>query len=324
MILTSMELKKWIDDEKTFTAVDVRPKIQRDTAPLIGLNAVIADTDSIPRSANDLVLICQFGIITEEIIIDQNLENTFSLLGGVQSWNNYIQKEIDLSRYSRQIALPELGVAGQEKLKNATVSIIGIGGLGCPAAQSLVSAGIGHIRLIDGDKVELSNIHRQPLFEESSVGKPKAEVAAEKLSRLNKEVSVISFMENLVAENSAKLLSGSDVVIDATDSLNARQNIDRITQQLKIPMVYGGLYRYEGQVAIFNMNGSPGYKDFFPQDSSGGETCSEAGVLGMLPGIIGQIQALETVKLIAGIEPNLIGKLLIYDGMKHAMETIEL
>ena len=324
MIITPQELQQWIDDSKTFTAVDIRLEDQRKEFPLAGLNSVIADADSLPVTENNSVLICQFGIVTEGIILERELENTFSLLGGVQAWDAFQLEKKDLSRWSRQTVLPEIGLEGQKKILKATVAIVGMGGLGCPAAQSLVSAGVGTLKIIDGDKIELSNIHRQPLFSMDDVGKSKVSVAKERLEIMNRESVIESEYSFLNEKNGYHFLSGADVVIDATDNIEARLLIDQCSSNLQIPMIYGGLYRYEGQVAVLNVNGSTGYNDLFPDPPSGGEPCADAGVLGMLPGIIGNIQALEALKLIVSVEPNLVGKLLIYDSMNHSTQTIEL
>ena len=324
MIITPQELQQWIDDSKTFTAVDVRPEDQRNEFPLAGLTSIIASADSLPVTENNSILICQFGIVTEGIILEGELENTFSLLGGVQAWEEYQSEKKDLSRWARQTVLPEIGLEGQKKLLKATVAIVGMGGLGCPAAQSLVSAGVGTLKIIDGDKVELSNIHRQPLFSMDDVGKSKVSVAKERLEIMNRESVIETEYSFLNEKNGSHLLSGADVVIDATDNIEARLLIDQCSSNLQIPMIYGGLYRYEGQVAVLNVNGSAGYNDLFPDPPSGGESCADAGVLGMLPGIIGNIQALEALKLIVSVEPNLVGKLLIYDSMNHSTQVIEL
>ena len=324
MILTPKELQKWIDEDKPFTVVDIRSEEERSEFSLINLDPIVSEMNSIPESRGDMVLICQFGIVTEGIIIEKNLKNTYSLLGGAEAWIAFQSEKEDLSRWSRQTVLPEIGLGGQKKLMEANVAIVGMGGLGCPAAQSLITAGIGGLKIADGDKVELSNLHRQPLFGPGDVGRFKVRVAKEKLEKLNK-VSIIQTEENyLTDDNGLDFISDVDIIIDATDNIETRQLIDRLSRDSGIPMVYGGLYRYEGQVAVLNQNGSPGYRDLFPEPPSGGETCADAGVLGMLPGIIGNIQALETLKLIVGIEPNLIGKLLIYDGMNHSTQTINL
>ena len=324
MIITPQELQQWMDESKSFTVVDVRPADQRKEFPLAGLKPVIAEADSIPITENESVLICQFGIVTEGIILERELKNAFSLLGGVEAWDAFQSEQEDLSRWSRQTVLPEIGLEGQKKLLNATVGIVGMGGLGCPVAQSLMAAGVGKLKIIDGDKVELSNLHRQPLYGVEDIGRMKVQAAKEKLEKLNRDavVEIVDIFFN--DDNGLNFISDVDIVVDATDNIPARLSIDRFSKEASVPMVYGGLYRYEGQVAVLNANGSAGYGELFPEPPSGGDTCADAGVLGMLPGIIGNIQALETVKLIMGIKPNLIGKLLVYDGINHTTQTIEL
>ena len=324
MIITPQELQQWKDGGKSFTVIDIRPAEQREEFPLAGLSPVIAELDSIPITENESVLICQFGIVTEGIIIERELKNAFSLLGGVQAWNTFQSEKEDLSRWSRQTVLPDIGLEGQKKLLNATVGVVGMGGLGCPASQSLIAAGVGKLKIIDGDNVELSNLHRQPLYGVEDIGRMKVQAAKEKLEKLNRDaiIEIVDIFFN--DDNGLNFVSDLDIMVDATDNIPARLSIDRFSKEASVPMVYGGLYRYEGQVAVLNANGSAGYGELFPEPPSGGDTCADAGVLGMLPGIIGNIQALETVKLIMGIKPNLIGKLLVYDGINHTTQTIEL
>ena len=324
MIVTPHELQRWIDEEKTFTVIDIRTKEQREEFQLAGLNPVVAIADAIPKTQDEKVLICQFGIVTEGIIIEKDLNNTFSLLGGAQAWELFQNESQDMSRWARQTVLPEIGIEGQKKLNNATVALVGMGGLGCPVSQSLIASGIGKLIIIDGDKVELSNLHRQPLYGVEDIGRLKVQVAKKKLMQLNESAIVEPIEEFLDENNGLNFVSDATIIIDATDNIQTRQLIDRLSKKLEIPMVYGGLYRYEGQVAVLNANGSPGYVDLFPEPTSSGDACADAGVLGMLPGIIGNIQALEAVKLIVGAKPNLVGKLLIYNGMNHSTQTIVL
>ena len=324
MIVTPHELQSWIDEEKTFTVIDIRTKEQREKSQLAGLNPVVSIPDAIPKTQNEKVLICQFGIVTEGIIIEQDLNNTFSLLGGAQAWELFKKESQDMSRWARQTVLPEIGIEGQKKLINATVALVGMGGLGCPVSQSLIASGIGKLKIIDGDKVELSNLHRQPLYGVEDIGRLKVQVAKKKLMQLNESAIVEPIEEFLDENNGLNFISDATIIIDATDNIQTRQLIDRLSKKLERPIVYGGLYRYQGQVAVLNANGSPGYVDLFPEPTSSGDACADAGVLGMLPGIIGNIQALEAVKLIIGAKPNLVGKLLIYNGMNHSTQTIVL
>ena len=321
MILTPKQLH---DRKGEFTVVDVRSEKQINEFPMDGLKTINSNGGSISDMKGSKVLVCQFGIVTEGMIIENELDDTFSLLGGAQAWIEFQSKKEDLSRWSRQTILPEVGMDGQKKLLNATVAIVGMGGLGCPAAQSLITAGVGKLILIDGDIVELSNLHRQPLYGADDLNRLKVEVAKERLEQLNNKAVIVPIDKYLNEENGMSFIQDANVIIDATDNIQARQLIDKFSKEANIPMVYGGLFRYEGQVAVLNVNGSSGYCELFPEPPSGGDTCADAGVLGMLPGIIGNIQALEAVKLIVGITPNLVGKLLVYDGMSHITQTIEL
>jgi adenylyltransferase/sulfurtransferase len=321
MIITPKELYDRISE---FTVIDVRPETQRVEFPMDGMETIVSENGIIPNLVGEKVLVCQFGIVTEGMIIEKELDNTFSLLGGAQAWIEFQSENEDLSQWSRQTILPEIGMDGQKKLMNTTIAIVGVGGLGCPVAQSLVTAGIGKLVLIDGDDVELSNLHRQPLHGADDIGKKKVNSAKESLNKINSETTIKIVDDYLDEQNGLDLLKNCDVIIDATDNIETRQLIDRFSKETNVPMVYGGLYRWEGQVAVLNVDGSPGYRELFPDPPSGGDTCADAGVLGMLPGIIGNIQALEAVKLIVGIESNLIGKLLIYDGMNHSTQIIQL
>ena len=321
MILTPKELHKRKDE---FTIVDVRSEKQITEFPMDGLETITSNGGSISNMKGSKVLVCQFGIVTEGMIIENELDDTFSLLGGAQAWIEFQSKKEDLSRWSRQTILPEVGIDGQKKLLNATVAIVGMGGLGCPAAQSLITAGVGKLILIDGDIVELSNLHRQPLYGVDDLNRLKVEVAKERLEQLNNKAVIVPIDKYFIEKNGMSFIQNANVIIDATDNIQARQLIDKFSKEANVPMVYGGLFRYEGQVAVLNVNGSSGYCELFPEPPSGGDTCADAGVLGMLPGIIGNIQALEAVKLIVGITPNLVGRLLVYDGMSHITQTIEL
>ena len=324
MIITPKELQNWIDNDHSFIAVDIREVDQIKNCTITGVDHVVADARSLPETNNKLVLMCQFGIVTEGIIIENNLKDTFSLLGGIEAWNAFHSDKRDMSQWSRQTILKEVGLEGQKKLMDSNVVIVGMGGLGCPVAQSLIACGIRTLRIIDGDVVELSNLHRQPLYGFEDIGRMKVHAANDSLQNLTKEALIEPVHSFLDEDNGFELIEDATVVIDATDNISTRKLVDKLCKRSNIPMIYGALYRYEGQVAILNANGSGGYSELFPIEPSSAETCSEAGILGMLPGIIGNIQALETVKLILDIKPNLVGKLLLYDGMNHTTQTIKL
>ena len=324
MIITPDKLNSLILENEKIRVIDIRSEEQIEELPINISDIIVSSVESLPVQIDRLnILICQFGVITEEIINSNNLENTYSLLGGALAWTNYKNEEKDLSRWSRQIALPEIGIEGQKKISNSKVAVVGLGGLGCPVANNLAASGIGTLRLIDGDFVELSNLHRQPLYGLDDIKQKKAYAALATLEKKYGSIDLEAIPTMLDSNNAKKLLEDSDIIIDATDNIETRIEIDKISKDLKIPMVYGGLYRFEGQVSVFNFNGSPGFSDLFSKQSKESDKCSEAGVIGMLPGIIGNIQALEAVKLIIGMDSALIGKLLIYDSLSHSINIMD-
>ena len=242
MIITPHELQQWVSAGRSFLAADIRPEEQRHHFPISGLEAITTSAEDLPiRKKEPLILICQFGVLTEELIINQNLENTYSLLGGVQSWEAYQTDKMDLSRWSRQTILSEIGTAGQRKLQAAQITIVGLGGLGCPAAQTLAASGVGTLQLVDGDMIELSNLHRQTLYGMNDIGQAKVSVALNGLQQLNEKLTVIAEDRYLDESNGQELLKDADVVIDATDNIKTRQVIDRTSKAENIPMVYGCL-----------------------------------------------------------------------------------
>ena len=234
------------------------------------------------------------------------------------------------ARYQRQIILKDFGIAGQEKLYKAKVLVIGAGGLGCPILQYLAAAGVGTLGIVDHDVVELSNLHRQILYTVADVGRLKADCAAERLSQFNPDIHIIPYPLQLNNQNAALILSKFDVIIDGSDNFPTRYMVNDACVLLNLPLVYGALSETEGQVAIFNVSGPDGnkvnYRDIFPNPPQPGEVlnCSEAGVLGVLPGIIGTMQAAEAIKLIAGIGAPLINQMLIYNLYHHQTYKINL
>ena len=254
----------------------------------------------------------------------KKLTNTYSLLGGSEAWNHFYESNLDFSQYSRQVVLPEIGIKGQNKIKNSSIAIIGMGGLGCPAAQSLVASGVGHLKIIDNDIIEISNLHRQPLYDQNDLGSLKVLVSKKKLEKLNENIVIETFNCFFDKSNAIDILKNTDIVIDATDNYRSRVIIDIASKKLGIPMIYGGLYRFEGHVSVFNYNEGPSFKEIFPDSNEKENDCDTAGILGMLPSIIGNIQALEAIKIIVGIDNNLSGKLLIYNILTHQITKIEL
>lgn len=231
---------------------------------------------------------------------------------------------VDVGRHARHITLPEVGIEGQQRLNDASVLIIGAGGLGSPAALYLAAAGVGRLGLVDDDHVDLSNLQRQILHATDDVGSRKVDSAKATLNALDAGVTVETHAERLHPGNALGLLEGWDIVIDGTDNLPTRYLIDDACSLLGIPWVYGSVFRFEGQVSLFNHNGGPCYRDLFPEapPPEAVPSCEDAGVFGVLPGVIGTLQATEAIKLLLGFEPALSGSLLVYDAINMRFDTL--
>ena len=231
-------------------------------------------------------------------------------------------------RYHRQIILPEFGEEGQQKLLRAKVLLIGAGGLGCPVLQYLTAAGIGTIGIVDDDVVALNNLHRQVLYSVNDIGLSKAERAAHILQQLNPDINIIAYNERLGNQNAITLFDDFDIVVDGTDNFSTRYMINDACVLLNKPLVYGAVSQFEGQVSVFK-NKNPNdvnYRDIFPDPPKDGEVlnCAEAGVLGILPGVIGTMMANETIKLIAGVGEPLIDQLLTYNALNNQVYQLNL
>jgi sulfur-carrier protein adenylyltransferase/sulfurtransferase len=223
----------------------------------------------------------------------------------------------ELIRYSRHFVLPDFGSEGQRKLKHSSVFVIGAGGLGCPVLLFLAAAGVGSITIIDDDVVSLSNLQRQILFTTTDLNLSKAETAAKKIGSLNPSIKVDFIRTRLSTENALTLLAPADVVVDCTDNFPTRYLVNDACVLLDKPLVYGSVFRYEGQVAVFNYKQGVNYRDFYPlpPDPLSVPNCEEGGVLGVLTGIIGSIQANETLKILTGFAEPLAGHVLVFDSM---------
>lgn len=220
----------------------------------------------------------------------------------------------DILRYGKPMLLPEVGDAGQLKLKNAKVLVIGAGGLGCPVLQYLATSGIGTLGIVDFDKVELHNLHRQILYSEDAVGKAKVAVAKSTLEQLNPNCNYTQFEEKLTSENAENLLSQFDVIVDGCDNFSTRYLVNDTCVKLGKPLVYGSILKFEGQIAVFNHKGSKNLRHLFPLPPNPEDVpnCSLNGVLGTLPGIIGTMMAQETIKLIMDL-PTLQNELVLFN-----------
>ncbi|MDE0858110.1 MAG: molybdopterin-synthase adenylyltransferase MoeB [Candidatus Poseidoniaceae archaeon] len=228
-------------------------------------------------------------------------------------------------RFSRHFVLPGVGIEGQQKLSNANVLVVGAGGLGSPVLLYLAAAGVGRIGVIDDDTVALSNLQRQIIHSTERIGQKKVTSAGQRLNELNDEVEVVAYDTRLTPDNALKIMSeGWDLVVDGTDNIPTRYLVDDVCSLLNLPWVYGSIYRFEGQVSVFNFKGGPTYRDLFTTAPPAGAvpSCSEGGVLGVLPGVIGSLQANEVLKMILDLGEVLNGRLLLYDAEQMQFNTL--
>jgi len=227
-------------------------------------------------------------------------------------------------RYSRHILLKRVGLKGQEKLKAAKVLVIGAGGLGCPVLQYLTAAGVGTIGIIDFDRVDATNLQRQILYTVSDIGQNKAVTAKNRLTQLNPHVNFDVYPEKLTTKNAIEVFSNYDLIVDGTDNFSTRYLVNDACVITNKPLVYGAIYKFEGQVSVFNYKGGPTYRCLFPEPPKPESvpSCSDVGVLGVLPGLIGTQQANEVIKIILDIGEPLSGKLLTYDSLNNSFLTL--
>ncbi len=232
----------------------------------------------------------------------------------------------ELTRYSRHFALPEFGSAGQLKLKQGSVLIVGAGGLGAPAALYLAAAGVGRIGLVDFDAIDITNLQRQVIYTTDDVGAPKLDTAARRLRALNPEIDIRTHAVRLTRDNAFDVIRAYDVVIDGTDNFPTRYLVNDACVLLGKPYVYGSILRFDGQVSVFDAQRGPCYRCLFREPPPPGlvPNCAEGGVLGVLPGIIGSLQALEGVKLLSGVGQPLIGRLVLFDGLTMRFRELKL
>ncbi|TYA78500.1 HesA/MoeB/ThiF family protein [Seonamhaeicola marinus] len=231
-----------------------------------------------------------------------------------------------MSRYNRHIILSEIGKAGQDNISKAKVLVIGAGGLGCPILQYLSAAGVGTLGIIDFDKVELSNLQRQVLFGTSSLGENKAIAAKNRLQDLNSDIKINAYAEALTYQNALELFDQYDIIVDGSDNFETRYLVNDACMITNKPLVFGAIYKFEGQVSVFNYQNGPSYRCLFPNppQKDAVPNCSEIGVLGVLPGIIGSMQANEIIKLILGVGDVLSGKLLCYNALSNQTSTLKI
>lgn len=297
-----------------------------------------------PDREAEIVLYCAGGV--RSLLAARNLQemgynHVYSMNGGFNGWKQaglrvevprYLT-EAQRERYDRHIILPGVGEAGQIVLLDSKVLLIGAGGLGSPAALYLAAAGVGTIGIIDFDNVDRSNLQRQILHGESSIGQPKVESAIQRLKDINADIKVIGYNQPLTSANAFDILRGYDVVLNGSDNFPTRYLVNDACHMLRIPLVDASIFMFEGQVTVYQRRdrahgfaGGPCYRCLYPDPPPPGEvpSCAEAGVFGVLPGIIGSIQAVEAIKLLLGLGEPLVGRMLLYDAQDQSFRTLNI
>ena len=293
--------------------------------------------DKILDKTAPVVVYCAGGVrsaFAAKTLQELGYSNVVSMAGGFGRWKDEgraWRTPVALSaeqkhRYMRHLLLPEVGVEGQTKLLGSKVLMLGAGGLGSPAALYLAAAGVGTIGIVDMDEVDASNLQRQILHNIDRVGDRKVDSAKKTLTMLNPDVNVVTYDTRLSADNIMDILPGYDVVVDGADNFPSRYLLNDASVKLGIPVVHGSIFRFEGMVSVFDPKSGPTYRDMVPEPPPAelAPSCAEAGVLGVLPGIIGSIQALETIKLLLGLGDSLSGRILAIDTLEMSFRTFKL
>jgi sulfur-carrier protein adenylyltransferase/sulfurtransferase len=284
-----------------------------------------------------VIIHCASGIrsaFAAKTLSDMGYQDVVSMSGGFNKWKDEgrdwsTPRKLTAeqrNRYQRHLLLPEVDVEGQLKLLDAKVLLLGAGGLGSPAALYLAAAGVGTIGIVDMDVVDESNLQRQILHNVDRLGERKVDSAKKTLTALNPDVNVVTHDVRLGADNVVDILSGYDIVVDGADNFPVRYLLNDAALKLEIPVVHGSIFRFEGQVTVFKPHDGPCYRCFLPEPPPPemAPSCAEAGVLGVLPGIVGSIQAVEAIKLILGIGDSLSGRLLAYDSLEQSFRTYKI
>ena len=321
--------------------VDVREQNEWDAghipgAELIPLGTVAqAAPEKMPDKNERIVLHCAAGVrsaVAAYQLQQLGYTNVTSMAGGFSAWRE-LGLEVEapltsaqLDRYSRHLLIPEVGIEGQRKLLRSKVLLVGAGGLGSPAAYYLAAAGVGTLGIVDSDVVDATNLQRQILHSTERIGEPKVESAKRTLEALNPDARVVGYRERLDATNIDRIIADYDVIVDGADNFPTRYLLNDASVKWRKPVVHGSVYRFEGQVTVFKPFEGPCYRCLFhePPPPELAPSCAEAGVLGVLPGIIGTIQANETIKLLLGIGEPLIGRYLLFDALDGVFREVKL
>jgi sulfur-carrier protein adenylyltransferase/sulfurtransferase len=322
--------------------IDVRSDNERRTSYIPGsIHLPMAEVESrlsevVPDSTRPIITYCATGNRSRRILptlTSLGYDDAVSMAGGIVAWQalsfpTESPSALDdekLARYSRHLLIPEVGIEGQERLLETSILLIGAGGLGSPAALYLAAAGVGRLGIVDDDRVDASNLQRQVLHSTAELGGSKAESARQSLEELNPDVEVVTYQERLTSENIDRILDeGWELVVDGADNFPTRYLLNDASVWHEIPVVHGSIYRFEGQATVFKPFEGPCYRCLFPQPPPPelAPSCAEGGVLGVLPGVIGSLQANEALKLALGIGEPLIGRLLLFDALTARFDEV--
>ena len=335
--------QKGSTQDQDFVLVDVREKNEWSEGHIPGAIHVprgyleLQIEEAVPDKSKKVVLYCAGGVrslMAGNTLQQMGYEDVVSMAGGFGQWKasgyNFVQPrtmtDAQAKRYSRHTLIPEVGEQGQFKLLDSRVLLIGAGGLGSPAAYYLAAAGVGTLGIIDADVVDDSNLQRQILHNTSRIGQYKAESARQTLTELNPDVKVNTYIERLDEENVHRIIADYDVIVDGTDNFPTRYLLNDAAIMANKPVVHGSVFRFEGQLTIFKPYDGPCYRCLYPEPPPPAlaPSCAEAGVLGVLPGIIGLLQATETIKLLLNLGDPMVGRLLTYDALAGEFNELRL
>jgi molybdopterin/thiamine biosynthesis adenylyltransferase/rhodanese-related sulfurtransferase len=340
---TATEVRRRLEAGERFPVVDVREKLEWNDGHLPEAVHVprgfleLQIEEAVPERDQPILLYCAGGVrslLAAETLKQMGYTQPISMAGGYTAWKNAGLPTVlprtlgddQRQRYSRHLLVPEVGESGQLKLLDAKVLLLGAGGLGAPAALYLAAAGVGTIGLVDPDVVEASNLQRQIIHSTARVGQLKVESARQTIEALNPDVRVITHNEWLDRSNVARIIADYDLIVDGTDNFPTRYLLNDASVIAGKPVVHGSVFRFEGQVTVFKPGAGPCYRCLFPEPPPPelAPSCAEAGVLGVLPGTIGMLQATEAIKLILGIGEPLVGRLLTYDALSETFDELRL
>jgi len=341
--VTVQDAKELLENNGKFVLLDVREKdeyreghLERAVSLPRGFLEIKVET-TVPEKSTRIIAYCAGGVrslLAAKALREMGYRDVVSMSGGYTAWKaagykwvqDYQFTPEQLIRYSRHFLLPEVGEEGQAKLLKAKVLMVGAGGLGSPSAYYLAAAGVGTMGIIDNDVVDLSNLQRQILHSNDRVGMPKTESAKMTLQALNPDVKIIPYQEKLTSQNIMEIIKDYDIIVDGCDNFPTRYLVNDACVLAKKPNVHGSIFQFEGQASVFYPGKGPCYRCLYPEPPPPemAPSCQEAGVLGVLPGLIGVIQALETIKLILGKGDTLVGRLLCFNTLTMEISTLKL